>query len=176
LADGIAVKTPGLLTREVILNHVDEMLLVGEAALERACNELLELEKTVAEGAGAAALAAVIEHPAVFAESRVACIVSGGNVDPRVMADVISRGLARTGRLARMRIDVRDLPGSLADITRLIADTGANIVQVMHERVFLASPNHRTRLSVELATRHQQHAQQVALALRNAGYEVEVTS
>ncbi len=174
LADGIAVKTPGLLTRSIIESHVDEMLLVGEVALERACNELLELEKTVAEGAGAASLAAVIEHPDRFAGRRVACIVSGGNIDPRVMADVISRGLARTGRLARLRIDVRDLPGSLAEITRLIADTGANIVQVMHERVFLASPTHKTRLSVELATRHAQHVSQVVAALRDAGYEVDV--
>jgi threonine dehydratase len=176
LADGIAVKSPGKLTQPIIFDLVDEVLLVDEAHIERACNTLLELEKTVAEGAGAAALAAVLQHPTHFAQQRVACVLSGGNIDPRVMADTIYRGLARTGRLARLRVDAKDLPGSLADITRLIADAGANIVEVLHERVFLASPDRRTRLSIEIATRHQRHVAQVVQSLRDAGHDVEVLS
>lgn len=173
LADGIAVKSPGALTRPIIERLVDGMLVVGEGALERACNELLELEKTVAEGAGAAALAALFEHPGLFAGQRVACVVSGGNMDPRVMTDTILRGLARTGRLSRLRVDVRDLPGSLAEITRIVGDAGANIVDVRHERVFFASPTMRTRLSLEIAARHTAHAEQVADALRRAGHDVQ---
>jgi threonine dehydratase len=174
LADGIAVKTPGELTGPIILRHVDEMLLISEASIERACNDLLELEKTVAEGAGAAGLAAVLQYPERFSGQRVACVISGGNIDPRVMADTIYRGLARTGRLARLRVDVKDLPGSLAQITRLIADAGANIVEVLHERVFLASPDQRTRLSIEIATRGRSHVEEVVALLRARGHGVEV--
>lgn len=174
LADGIAVKTPGELTQAIIGKYVDDMLLVSEASIERAVNELLEFEKTVAEGAGAAALAAVIEHPSRFAGKRVGCVISGGNIDPRMMADTLMRGLVRSGRLARLRIDVRDLPGSLAALTRVIAEAGANIVDVVHERVFLASPTQRTRLSIEVATRHHAHVQQVAQMLRSEGHDVEI--
>lgn len=176
LADGIAVKSPGQLTRPLILKHVHDMLTVSEVSIERACNELLELEKTVAEGAGAAGLAAVLQHPARFAGRRVAVVISGGNIDPRVMADTIYRGLARTGRLARLRVDVKDLPGSLADITRLIADAGANIVDVVHERVFFASPDQRTRLSIEIATRNAHHVARVVTALEAAGHRVDASS
>ena len=176
LADGIAVKTPGELTRQVISSLVDEMLLVSEAALEEAVNHFLEFEKTVVEGAGAAALACVIEHPQFFAGKRVGCVVSGGNIDPRTLADTIMRGLARSGRLARLRMAVRDLPGSLATLTRIVADAGANVVDVAHERVFLASPTQRTRLTLEVATRNLEHVEHVAAQLRAAGHEVEISS
>lgn len=175
LADGIAVKTPGELTRRILCDLVDDMVQVSESSLERAVNALLEFEKTVVEGAGAAALAAVIEHTARFADKRVGCVVSGGNIDPRMMADTVMRGLVRTGRLARLRIDVRDLPGALADLTRIIADAGANIVDVVHERVFMTSPMQRTRLSIEVATRNHAHARQVAEMLRAAGHAVEIS-
>ncbi len=174
LADGIAVKNPGRLTTQIALAHVDRMVLVQEAFIERACNELMELEKTVVEGAGAAALAAVLQAPSDYAGRRVLCVVSGGNIDPRVMADTIYRGLARTGRLARLRVDAKDLPGSLAAITRIIGDAGANIVDVVHERVFLASPARRTRLSIEIATRNRAHVDRVACMLREAGHDVDV--
>lgn len=176
LADGIAVKTPGELTRQIIADLVDEMLLVSEAALEQAVNHFLEFEKTVVEGAGAAALACVIEHPNLFAGKRVGCVVSGGNIDPRTLADTVMRGLARSGRLARLRMAVRDLPGSLATLTRIVADAGANVVDVAHERVFLASPTQRTRLTLEIATRNLEHIEHVAARLRAAGHEVEVSS
>jgi threonine dehydratase len=175
LADGIAVKTPGGITREITSKLVDDMLLVSESALERAVNDLLEFEKSVVEGAGAAALAAVIEHRERFAGKRVGCVVSGGNIDPRTMADIVMRGLVRAGRLARLRIDVRDLPGSLAELTRIIAEAGANIVDVVHERVFMTSPMQRTRLSIEVATRNHAHARRVAESLRAAGHEVEIS-
>ncbi len=175
LADGIAVKTPGELTRRIIESLVDDILLVSEAALEQAVNHFLEFEKVVVEGAGAAALAAVIEHTSAFAGKRVGCVVSGGNIDPRTLADIIMRGLVRTGRLARLRLDVHDLPGSLAELTRIVAEAGANVVDVVHERVFLASSTQRTRLSIEIATRHHDHVKQVAEMLRAAGHDVEIT-
>lgn len=175
LADGIAVKTPGKLTAQIIGELVDGMLLVSEASLERAVNDLLQYEKSVVEGAGAAALAAVIEHGARFAGKRVGCVVSGGNIDPRTLADVVMRGLVRGGRLARLRIDVRDLPGALAELTRIIADAGANIIDVVHERVFLSARAQRTRLSIEIATRNHAHARDVADKLRAAGHEVEIS-
>lgn len=175
LADGIAVKSPGVLTRRLIEDMVDDMLLVTEAALERAVNDFMQFEKTIVEGAGAAALAAVSEHGHAFAGKRVACVVSGGNIDSRALADTIMRGLARTGRLARLRMDVRDLPGSLATLTRVVADAGANVVDVSHERVFLAASAQRTRLSIEIATRDHTHVEEVVQALRDAGHDVEVS-
>jgi threonine dehydratase len=175
LADGIAVKSPGTLTRHIVEDLVDDMLLVTEAALERAVNDYIQFEKTIVEGAGAAALAAVSEHNHEFAGKRVACVVSGGNIDSRALADTIMRGLARTGRLARLRMDVRDLPGSLATLTRIVADAGANVVDVSHERVFLATSAQRTRLSIEIATRDHAHVERVVQALRDAGHDVEAS-
>ncbi|HTM44686.1 MAG TPA: threonine ammonia-lyase [Polyangiaceae bacterium] len=175
LAEGIAVKDPSPLTHRYIRRHVDDILLVSEDNIEDAVNLLLERQKVVAEGAGAASLAALRAHPTRFAGKRVGCVISGGNIDPRVLAETITRGLARTGRLSRLHLAVRDLPGSLAKITAIIAKMGANIVDVRHQRVF-PIPRTRTELELDVATRDRRHAQRVVTALRRSGYSVQLQS
>src|SRR5690606_7690446 len=125
IADGIAVNRLGSLTLPILRRTLDSVLLVEDAVIEHAILLLLEIEKTVAEGAGAAALAAVLAHPGRFQGRRVGIVLSGGNVDPLLLAAIIERGLARSGRLARLVVDVRDAPGALARVTALLADERA---------------------------------------------------
>ena len=129
----------------ILREHVREILLADEEALEAAVLLLLEVEKTVVEGAGAAALAAVLAHRPIFAKRRVGVVLSGGNIDMLVLAHVIERGLARTARLARVVVRVRDVPGALAEVTSAIANAGANVVEVLHERAFARAPSSRGR-------------------------------
>lgn len=173
LAEGIAVKDPSPLTRRYIKRHVDDVVLVSEENIEDAVNLLVEHEKTVAEGAGAAALAALLSKPGKFAGKNVGCLVSGGNIDPRVLAETMLRGLARSGRLSRVRMAIRDLPGALASITAVVAAAGGNIVDLRHQRIFSA-PTARTELELDVATRDRKHARRVVAALRSAGYSVQL--
>ena len=140
LAEGIAVKSPGLITREIVRQHVDDIVLVSKSDIEHAIVLLLEIEKTVVEGAGAAGLAALIHHRERFAGRRVGLILCGGNIDPMVLADIIERGMVRAGRLARIRIATRDVPGELARAATVVAQTGANIEEVEHQRAFTTLP------------------------------------
>jgi threonine dehydratase len=133
---------------------------------------LLEIEKTVAEGAGAAALAAVLRHRAVFAGRRVGVVLSGGNIDLLVLASIIERGLARSRRLVRLRIQLPDRPGALADVTRLLAESGANVVEVHHERAFGRVPLKEAQVEFVISTRGGEHLRDVCDALKRAGYEV----
>ena len=172
IAEGIAVKEPGALTLPIIERLVDDVLLVEEAAIEAAVLQLLEIEKTVAEGAGAAGLAAVASHPDRFRGRRVGLVLSGGNIDSRLLSAVILRGLVRTQRLVRLRIGVPDSPGSLVRIAAIIAERGGNIVDVAHQRAF-------SKLSVKLAdvdftveTRTAEHAAEIAAALAAADFAV----
>ena len=169
IAGGIAVKTPGRLTLPIIREHVREVLLVDEAALESAILLLLEVEKTVAEGAGAAALAAVLAHPGIFAGRRVGVVLSGGNIDMLALAHVIERGLVRTGRLARVVMSVRDVPGALADVTAAIANAGANVVEVRHERAFASAPASEVEVEFVLETRGPEHLREVISAVKRTG-------
>jgi threonine dehydratase len=169
LADGIAVKDPSALTHRLLRRHVDDFLLVDEEPIEDAVNALLEYEKTVVEGAGAASLAALMAHPTRFKGKRVGCILSGGNIDSHVLADTILRGLARSGRLCRVRLALRDLPGALARIAAVVAQEGGNIVDIRHQRVF-SGARERTEVEIELATRDRRHARRVFRALHAAGY------
>jgi threonine dehydratase len=130
IAEGIAVKRPGVLTREILHEHLRALLLVGERDLEEAVLLYLDVEKTVAEGAGAAALAAVMRHRERFAGRKVGVVLSGGNIDGLVLASIIERGLARSGRLTRLVVLLPDRPGALAEVTRLIAESGANVIEV----------------------------------------------
>jgi threonine dehydratase len=136
IADGIAVKTPGLITRGVVADLVEQVVTVSETAIEDAVAVLLEIEKTVCEGAGAAGIAAVTEHPALFREQRVGIVLSGGNIDITVLSSVLQRALVRRGRVVQLSVTTMDLPGSLARITSVIAAAGGNIRHVAHERVF----------------------------------------
>jgi threonine dehydratase len=174
LAEGIAVKTPGLLTREVVRARVDDILLVEEPAIEAAVDLLATGQRLVAEGAGAAGVAALLSFPERFAGRRVATILCGGNIDPRVLSTVLMRGLVRGGRLVQLRIGLQDVPGALSRIAALLGDCGANIVEVSHRRLLQHVPVRAAELDAVVETRDAAHAAQVIERLRAGGHRVEM--
>ena len=171
IAEGIAVGQPGQITRQIVAKRVADMLLVDEGDIEQAIVMLLEIEKTLVEGAGAAGLAALLKHPARFAGQRVGLVLCGGNIDPLLLASIIERGMVRAGRLARIRVGARDAPGVLARITAIVADAGANIDEVHHQRAFSALSVQSVEVELVLQTRNLAHVQQVVAALVAAGFE-----
>lgn len=174
LAEGIAVTTPGRVTRPIIERLVDDIVLVSEADLERAITLLITIEKTVVEGAGAAGLAAMMMDPRRYKGHKVGLILCGGNIDTRLLASVLTRDLAREGRLSRLAIDVPDRPGQLAKISTVIGGAAANIVEVYHQRVFTDVPAKGTELHLVVETRDRDHIEAVVADLRQAGYAVTV--
>lgn len=174
LAEGIAVTTPGKITRGIIEALVDDIVLVSEADLERAVTLLITIEKTVVEGAGAAGLAAMIMDPRRYKGHKVGLILCGGNIDTRLLASVLTRELARDGRLSRLAIDIPDRPGQLAKVASVIGGAGANVVEVYHQRVFTDVPAKGTELHLVIETRDREHADAVIGALGAAGYAVVV--
>lgn len=170
LAEGIAVKEPGALTRSMIANVVDDIMLVSEAEIERAVALLIGIEKTVVEGAGAAGLAAIIADPHRFRGRKVGLVLCGGNIDARLLASVLTRELARDGRLARLAIDIPDRPGQLAKVSGVIGSAGANIVEVYHQRLFHNVPVKMAEVDVVLETRDQSHVQALMVRMRDAGF------
>jgi threonine dehydratase len=174
LAEGIAVKSPGRITREIVKRLVADIVLVSEGDIEHAIVLLLEIEKTVVEGAGAAALAALIRHRDRFAGRRVGLILTGGNIDPMMLADIIERGMVRAGRLARIRVATRDVPGELARAATIVGMTGANIEEVEHQRAFTTLPAQNAQLEMVLQTRGPEHIEEVLRALRAAGLPAEL--
>ncbi|WP_198968634.1 threonine ammonia-lyase [Xylophilus sp. ASV27] len=173
IADGIAVKAPGAVTLPVIQAHVADVLLASEDDIEQAILMLLEIEKTVVEGAGAVGIAALLRHRALFAGRHVGLVLSGGNIQPLVLAGIIERGMVRSGRLARLRLDVRDVPGALADVARLLGELGANIDQLQHQRAFTALSLERVQVEVVVQTRDAAHVEQIVAALRAHGCPAE---
>ena len=173
IAEGIAVGTPGTLTQAVIRERVDDVLLVDEGDVEQAIVMLLEIEKTLVEGAGAASLAALLRYPQRFAGKRVGLVLSGGNIDPMLLASIIERGMVRAGRLARIRISARDVPGNLARITAIVAETGANIDEVHHQRAFTLLAAQNVAIELVLQTRGPAHLRQVIEALQTAGFDTQ---
>lgn len=173
IADGIAVKSPGALTLPLIREHVGDVLLVGEDDIEQAILLLLEIEKTVVEGAGAVGLAALMKHRERFAGRKVGLVLSGGNIEPLVLAEIIQRGMVKSGRLARLRLDVRDVPGALADVATLLGRLGANIDEVQHQRAFTSLSVERAQIEVVVQTRGVAHIAEVLAALRAQGYRAE---
>ena len=171
IAEGIAVGTPGTITQEIAKRLVDDWLLVDEGDIEQAVLMLLEIEKTVAEGAGAAGLAALVRHPERIRGRRVGSVLSGGNIDPLLLAALIERGMARSGRLARIRVGVRDVPGVLASITATVADAGANIEEVHHQRAFTSLAAQSVEIDLVLQTRDHAHVTEVLERLRATGVE-----
>ncbi|ATA51948.1 threonine ammonia-lyase [Variovorax boronicumulans] len=171
IAEGIAVGTPGVLTREIIAAKVDDLLLVDEGDIEQGVLMLLEIEKTLVEGAGAAGLAALIRHPERFRGKRVGLVLSGGNIDPLLLAAIIERGMVRAGRLARVRVSARDVPGSLAQITATVAEAGANVDEVHHQRAFTMLAAQNVDVELVLQTRGRAHLASVLNALKDAGFE-----
>src|SRR5947207_7564146 len=175
IAEGIAVKDVGDTAFAVIKKEVEEVLVVQEETIERAIVALIEIEKTVAEGAGAAALAALLEHPQRFAGKRVGIPISGGNIDSRVLASVLMRGLVRDARLVRLRVTMPDVSGSLAKVAQLIADAGGNIVEVQHQRIFGTASVRSPEVEFLIETRDSEHTRAVVHSLEEKGIRVSVS-
>jgi threonine dehydratase len=174
IAEGIAVGTPGEITQAIIRDLVDDMVLVDEGDIEQAIVMLLEIEKTLVEGAGAAGLAALLKHPKRFAGKRVGLVLCGGNIDPLLLASIIERGMVRAGRLARIQVNARDVPGNLARITATVADAGANIDEVHHQRAFTLLAAQNVAIELVLQTRGREHVGQVIARLQEAGFEASL--
>ena len=174
IAEGIAVGAPGPECVELIRRNVDDFLLVDEGDIEQAIVLLLEIEKTLVEGAGAAALAALLRHPERLAGKRVGMVLSGGNIDPMLLAAIIERGMVRSGRLVRIVVSTRDVPGSLARITRLVAETGANVDEVHHQRAFTLLAAQNVEIEMVLQTRGREHVEEMLERLRAEGLEVRL--
>jgi threonine dehydratase len=164
IAEGIAVKDVGDIAFSIVKERVEEVMVV-----------LIEIEKTVAEGAGAAALAALLEHPARFAGLRVGLPISGGNIDSRVLASVLMRGLVRDARLVRLRVTMPDISGSLARVAALIAQAGGNIVEVQHQRIFGTHSVRRPEVEFLVETRDREHTAALVRSLEEKGIEVETS-
>lgn len=174
LAEGIAVKAPGKLTTEIVRALVDDILLVSEPELERAVAMLINIEKTVVEGAGAAGLAAILSQPERFKGRTIGLVLCGGNIDTRLLASVLTRELAREGRMSQLTIDLVDRPGQLARVATLLGEAGANIVEVSHQRVFSDLPAKGTLLDVVIETRDRAHLEETVRHIQEAGLRVEV--
>ncbi len=172
IAEGIAVKKPGALTLPIIRQLADGILVVSEEEIEKAVLLLLEVEKTVAEGAGAASLAALMVNAGRFQGRKVGVVLSGGNIDMPVLASIIQRGLVRSQRLVRLIVEIRDIPGSLAEVTKIIAAAGGNIVRVDHHRTFSSLPVQHAEVEFTLRTRGPDHAAGIRAALAQTGFPV----
>ncbi len=173
IAEGIAVKRPGRLTTPIIADGVRDILLVDEREIERAILLLLNVEKTVVEGAGAAGLAAMLAHPQRFRGRRVGVVLSGGNIDPLILAGIVERGLVRAGRLTRLSVEIADRPGSLAQLTAVVGEMGANIQEIVHQRTFSSLPLQVVPVEVVLETRGAAHAQSIIDRLNALGMRAQ---
>jgi threonine dehydratase len=171
LAEGIAVKNVGKLTLPVIRELVADIILVDEAQLERAVNAYLTLQKTMAEGAGAAGLAAMLADPNRFHGKKVGLILCGGNIDPRILASIMVRELERESGIVSFRLTIPDRPGVLGVIATRLGTLGANILEVDHRRLFLDVPAKGARLDVTVETRDAAHAREIMVALGADGYQ-----
>jgi threonine dehydratase len=173
IAEGIAVGRPGQFTQALVERYVDDIVLVDEGDVEQAIVLLLDIEKTLVEGAGAAPLAAVMKEPQRHAGRKVGLVLGGGNIDPMLLAAIIQRGMVRAGRLARLRVCARDVPGSLARITAVVSEAGANIDEVHHQRAFTMLAAQNVEIELVVQTRGHAHVQSLLEALRSAGFEAE---
>ncbi len=174
LAEGIAVKAPGRITSEIVRALVDDIVLVTEEQIEQALSLLITIEKTVTEGAGAACLAAVLANPARFDGRALGLVLSGGNIDTRLLSSVLTRQLAREGRLSQLRFDIVDRPGQLATVLTFLSKSGANIVEVSHQRIFTDLPAKAVLLEVVIETRDRSHLASTIDSLRAANLDVDV--
>jgi threonine dehydratase len=170
IAEGIAVKEPGALTLPIIKQNVKEVLLVDEGDIEEAIVMLLEIEKTVVEGAGAAPLAALLRNGDRFRGRRVGLVLGGGNIDPLMMGEIIQRGMVRTGRLSRIMVEIRDVPGSLARVATCVAEHNGNIEEVRHLRAFTQLAVQNAELELVLKTRNRDHVKEIVAALKTCGF------
>lgn len=172
LAEGIAVKEPGAFTQQVLRKHLDDLVLVSEGALESAVSLLLQIEKTVVEGAGAAGLAAVLAHPARFKGRKIGIPLTGGNIDTRLLANVLLRDLARSGRLARLRLTLQDRPGALFKVMKEFDAHNVNIIEIWHQRIFTHLPAKGLITDIECEARDREQLDALVESLREKGYSV----
>lgn len=173
IAEGIAVNQPGERTRHVVKQLVDEIVTVSERQIEAAIITIMEIEKVVVEGAGAISFGAVMQHPEIFKDQKVGMVLSGGNIDSRMLANAIMRGMARDGRLARLRITMMDAPGALAKVTDIVATVGTNIIEMRHHREFGALSLKQTEMELVIEAKDQDHAQALVHALEDADFKVD---
>jgi len=172
IAEGIAVKQPGALTKAIVKALVADILLVGEEAMERALAMMLEIEKTMVEGAAAAGLAAVLNEPGLFKGRKVGVVVSGGNIDMRMLSNVILRELAREGRILTLDVAIADQPGALAQVAALVASAGGNILEVSHNRMMSSQSAKSATLGMVIEARDAEHAAQIRAGLEAGGFPV----
>jgi threonine dehydratase len=172
LAEGISVKAPGRITSEIVRSLVDDIVLVKEQRIEQAVSLLITIEKTVTEGAGAAGLAAVLADEARFKGRKVGLVLSGGNIDTHLLSSVLTRQLAREGRLTQLRFDIADRPGQLGTVVAILGKMGANIVEVSHQRIFTDLPAKAVLLEVVIETRDRSHLDSTIAALKAANIDV----
>jgi threonine dehydratase len=170
LAEGIAVKRPGERTKPIVESLVSEILLVGGDTLERAVMQLIEVEKLVAEGAGAAGVAAMLAYRERFAGKRVGTVICGGNIDARMLAHILMRGLVRDGRMVRLRIEITDQPGALARLAGVIGKAGGNIIEIYHQRMFHDVPVKKADIDAVVETRNAEHVREIVQGLNAIGF------
>lgn len=176
VAEGIAVKAPGKLTRAIVRRLVDRIDLVSDGETEAAIQMLSNDEKLVVEGAGAVPLATLMTHGLPKGCRKIGLVISGGNIDPRLLANVLMRGLAREGRMGRLRIHLSDAPGTLAQVAQIIGDADGNIIDIVHHRLFSDVPAKMTEIDVMVETQDSGHFQAVIQALGRAGFRVRQLS
>ena len=176
VADGIAVKSPGIITKPIIEDLVSDVLLVDEPALEQAVQTYLEVQRIVVEGAGSASLAALVENRERFAGQKVGLVVSGGNIDSKLLSFILMRGLVREGRLVRLRIEITDTPGALAKVTGLIGESGGDIVEVYHQRLFQDIPVKLAEVDVVVETLDMEHVRALLDTLNRADFPARLLS
>lgn len=174
IAEGIAVKSPGVITKAIVERLVPEILLVPEEWIERAVQLLVETQKIVAEGAGAAGLAAMMANPTRFKDRTVAVVICGGNIDVRLLSQVLMRGLVRDGRVVTLRIEISDTPGILGAVARLIGESGGNIIEIHHQRLFYDLPVKFADVDAVIETRNADHVREIAAKLASGGFPCRV--
>ena len=174
IADGIAVKSPGILTMDLIRRHVDDIVLVREDDIEQAIFVLAEIEKTVVEGAGAAGVAAAMRHGNRFKGQNVGTILCGGNIDMMTLSSVLQRGMVRSHRLVRLEVEVPDIPGALGQVTQLIGELHSNIMEISHQRAFGASSARTAIVNMVLQLRGEEQADEVLDALSARGFDARL--
>ena len=174
LAEGIAVKKPGRVTLPVVQALVDEIVLVNEKQLEWAVSALVEQQRVIAEGAGAAGIAAIYAHPQLFKGLKVGVVICGGNIDPRLLSSILNRNMAIDGRIARLRIDISDEPGMLAAITESIGRCGGNIIEIYHQRLFFDVPAKLAKIDAVVETRGPEHIDEIIADLRTTKFTVRL--
>jgi len=176
LAEGIAVKAPAKANIEMIKKHVDRIEMVGEEDIEQAVFDLLSMEKLVAEGAAGAGLAVIKKNLKAFKGKKVGLVLCGGNIDSRLLSTLILRGMVRDGRIVRLTFDIDDTPGQLSDISRIIGESGANVVEVIHQRMMQSVSLKRAELEVVVEARDKHHVRELVSTLKESGFKVKASS